>query len=351
MEPLSVEWERPLAPLTTLQVGGPARCLVTARTLDAVPAALRLCRAQGAPWVLGGGSNLVVSDRGVEAPALRLTADAVQVTEEGDRVRIRAEGGASWDRVVALAVSSGWQGIECLSGIPGTIGAAPVQNIGAYGQEVGEVVEEVEGVWLADGRPFRLSRSACGFGYRTSRFKAPGGDSLITAVTLALRRSGEGCRTYRDIAERLPTAASPAEVRATVLAVRRGKAMLVEPELGDDARSVGSFFVNPVVPCAVADALALRYPDLPRYPASEPTMTKLPAAWLIERADVARGFRQGAAAVSSRHTLALTVLPGGTAADLLALASTIRARVEARFGVRLHAEPVLVGFGPQGGLA
>ncbi len=351
-----------LAQRTTFGVGGRARTLVSVWDPRALP---EVVSRFGPVRVLGGGSNVLVADEGVAETLIHLlpsaperagghsTAEAGLTCEvESHTVRLHAAAGMRWDDVVAYSVQRGWQGLECLSGIPGTVGAAPIQNIGAYGQEVADVVEAVEVYDLGHGSPRSLPAAECGFGYRTSRFKGQesqpprageAGPFVVTGVRLRLKADAPGCTRYRDVAERLPEGGSVASVRAAVLEVRYAKGMLVHPALGTDARSAGSFFVNPVVPDAVAERITATHPDIPSWRASA-SAVKLSAAWLIERAGIARGYRRGRAAISSRHTLALTALDGATAAEVVALGREVRARVLAAFGISLDPEPVLLGF-------
>ncbi|XXU61372.1 UDP-N-acetylmuramate dehydrogenase [Sorangium sp. So ce1078] len=359
-----------MAPLTTLGVGGPARFFAEADGEAAVVEAFRFAEARGVPlFVLGGGSNLLVADRGVDALVLRVRVRGVEVVRgdggaggddgRGPRVLVRAGAGEGWDDLVARAVAEGWAGVECLSGIPGDVGATPIQNVGAYGQEVAETIAEVQAIDRATGAAAVLAGADCGFGYRDSRFKrAWRGRYVITAVTFALRPGGAATVRYPELQRALaapPGGAAPplAEVRSAVLALRRGKSMVLDP--GDEnGRSAGSFFMNPTLDAdAAAGALArieaagVLAPGeaIPQYPAAGGRV-KLSAAWLIERAGFVKGTRHGAAGISTRHTLALVNRGGATAAELLDLARRVRRGVLDRFGVALSAEPDLVGFAP-----
>ncbi|MDR0960333.1 MAG: UDP-N-acetylmuramate dehydrogenase [Propionibacteriaceae bacterium] len=332
---------------TTLHVGGPARAIVRATTtLDLIAAVRQADQTDQPVLIVGGGSNLLVSDDGF--PGLVVLVETTGITVEspaagGDEVLVTVAAGEVWDDLVAMATERGWAGLECLSGIPGRVGAAPVQNIGAYGAEVAAVIETVR-VWdRRDDHEATLRARDCDFGYRTSRFKADPGRYLIVEVRLRLRRSSS-CDplAYPELARRLGLTrgdvATIGEVRQAVLDLRRGKAMVVDPA-DHDTWSAGSFFTNPVLDEAAADAL----PDeAPRFPDGTGRV-KTSAAWLIEHAGFPKGYGDGPARLSTRHVLALTNRGSATAADIIALARRVADGVEARFGVRLVPEPVFVG--------
>lgn len=342
----------PLAPLCTLGVGGPAKYFVTVTTADAVAEALAWARARSlAILVVGGGSNLVIADAGFPGLVIHVALTELAFASAGI---VNAGAGVEWDALVAEAVSRGWAGVECLSGIPGRVGATPMQNVGAYGQEVAETIVHVDAVEIASGAPVRLSAADCGFGYRTSRFKTTDrGRYLVTGVSYRLRPGGQPKVAYADLIRELEarrqSSPSVAAVRDAVVAVRRRKSMVVDPA-DPDSRSVGSFFTNPIVSAAEADqaeewlrrANALRKDEpLPRY--SSDAGVKIPAAWLIERCGFRRGYARGAAGISTRHTLAIVNRGGATAAEVVALAREVRDRVRDRTGVTLVPEPDLVG--------
>ncbi|GAB3617230.1 UDP-N-acetylmuramate dehydrogenase [Okibacterium endophyticum] len=370
---------RTLAQFTTFRVGGPAEQVVTPSTRDElVDTVLSLWGSGQEPLVVGGGSNLLVSDDGYQGPLVRVRTTGIQrfTSRDGSRVRLIVEAGESWDDLVAHTVANGWCGIEALSGIPGSVGAAPIQNIGAYGQEL---VSSLAAVWLLDrerGEVLRVPPADLALGYRTSALKRHGGaeperDGVVVAVEIELvdAHGTSAPIAYDqlafalgvDLGERM----SVAQVRKTVLALRASKGMVLDAD-DRDTWSAGSFFTNPIVSESFARTLpadAPRWPvdeadddreiviPLERYegnlPAAQPveSRVKLSAAWLIERAGVRRGFALpgGRARVSTKHTLALTNAGGATADDIAALARFVQSRVSAEFGVVLQPEPVLVG--------
>jgi UDP-N-acetylmuramate dehydrogenase len=353
---LDIREQFPLAPLSTLGVGGPARYYARVTSEDEVREAVAWARARDLPlFVLGGGSNIVLSDEGHPGLVLHLATRGIVSRPAGDRVELTAEAGEPWDDLVGAAVTQGWAGVECLSGIPGLVGATPIQNVGAYGQEVGETVSSVEALDLRTGRVERLTSAQCGFAYRDSRFKsADKGRFIVLRVTYVLRPGGPPAVRYTELArsleERALGAPSLAQVRETVIGLRRRKSMVLDPD-DPNARSVGSFFTNPIVPAAVADDLetVLRRDGVlgegehpPRFPAGDGRV-KLSAAWLIERSGLAKGYQRGKVGLSSRHTLAIVNRGGAAADDVVALAREVRARVHDRFGVTLVPEPVFVG--------
>ena len=348
----------PIAHLTTLGLGGPAWELAEARTDDDLIHAVRDADARGLPvLVLGGGSNLVVSDRGFPGRVVRVLTRGVATDVLTDRVLVRAAAGEPWDPLVDRTVSAGLAGLECLSGIPGLVGATPIQNVGAYGQEVSDTLVDVRAYDRLARAVVTLDRARCGFGYRDSVFKrAARGRYVVLEATFALTPPGtpQGAPVrYAELARALAAHPAPgvAEVRAAVLALRRARSMVLDP--GDpESRSVGSFFTNPVVSAAEADEVARRAralgvlppgESMPRFPADDGAV-KLAAGWLIERAGVARGTALGGVAVSRRHALALVHHGGGTATELVTLARHIQAAVRAAFGVGITPEPVFAGF-------
>jgi UDP-N-acetylmuramate dehydrogenase len=341
-----------LGPLTTLELGGPARALVEAEEEGDLVDALRWAAGEGIPVaVLGGGSNVVVADGGFPGLVLRMATRGIEVRagRAERRVHLTAAAGEPWDELVDAVVEEGLAGLECLAGIPGTVGAAPVQNVGAYGQEVADTIAAVRVLDRATLATRELAPAECGFGYRTSVFRRAPERFVVLAVTFRLDPGAPRTVRYPELARALggSPAAPPdvAAVRDAVLALRRSKSMVLDPD-DENRRSVGSFFVNPVVDPATADAVAAAAgagAAMPRWAAGD-GRAKLSAAWLVERAGFAKGTRRGAVGVSSRHALALVHHGGGSAAGLLALAREIRQGVAARFGVVLHPEPVFLGF-------
>ncbi|MDL5155273.1 UDP-N-acetylmuramate dehydrogenase [Actinomycetospora termitidis] len=343
----------PLADLTTLRLGGPARQLVRATDTDAIVAAVREADAAGERLlVLGGGSNLVVPDDGFDGTVVRLESRGHTVTRDGDTALVDVAAGEDWDELVAATVTEGLGGLECLSGIPGSTGATPVQNVGAYGVEVADLLVDVTLLDRATGEVATVPAGALGLGYRTSRIKGHDREIVLSA---RFRLTTDGLSApirYAELARTLGVEAGTrvpvAEARAAVLGLRRGKGMVLD-EADHDTWSAGSFFTNPVVGKDVADDVARRVATLDARPVTAwPTddgRVKLSAAALIERAGVPRGHPgpDAPVRVSTRHTLALTNRGDGTTAELLALARDVRDRVEAAFGVRLVPEPVLVG--------
>ncbi len=341
----------PLAPLTTLGVGGSARYLARCRDAAELRGALATAQERGlATFVLGGGSNLLVADRGFDGLVLTIEDRILTFDDEDDDVvLVRAGAGLVWDELVAATLERGLGGVECLSGIPGLLGAAPIQNVGAYGQEVAETIAAVYAVDCGTGEERRFPAAECGFGYRWSRFKGEErGRWAVVRVDLRLRRGRTGTVRYRDLERRLGRQeASLSDVRQTVLEIRRSKSMVLDD--GDpNRRSAGSFFLNPVVSEAEAQSVRRRLDageEMPAYPAGG-GRRKLSAAWLIERSGFERGFALAgrSAAISSRHTLALVTREGARASDVIELAAEVRRGVERSCGVTLTPEPVFLGF-------
>ncbi len=338
-EVLDVRENVPLAPFTTLGIGGPARFYARVESVEAFATAVALARAKSLPLlVLGGGSNLLVADEGFPGLVVRMSIGGVEV-RDGE---VEAGAGESWDGLVAATVARDLAGFECLSGIPGLVGATPIQNVGAYGQDVRQTVARVVAYDLTSDEPHEFTNEECRFGYRESRFKLDDrGRYVVLSVAYQLVPGGEPAIRYPELERQLAGNVRPslADVRDAVLAIRRRKSMVLDPD-DPDTRSAGSFFMNPIVPVEVADAIDL--PDAPRYPA--PDGVKLSAAWLIERAGFARGYRRGNAGLSSKHALAIVNRGGATAAEVAALAREIRDLVRERFGVTLAPEPVFVGI-------
>jgi UDP-N-acetylmuramate dehydrogenase len=323
-----------LAPLTTLRLGGPAERLVEAHSEDELVEAVR----SGPALVLSGGSNVVIADEGVPGTVVLVRTRGV---ERVDGLLV-VQAGEPWDAVVARCISEGLQGFECLAGIPGSTGATPIQNVGAYGQDVSETVAWVRVYDRETDRVEVLDAAACGFDYRRSVFKYRDRWTVL-AVAFRLAESPlSGPLRYAELARILDTPvggrAPLADVRAAVLGLRRGKGMVVDP--GDpDSVSAGSFFTNPIL---CADKWAALPGSPPAFPEPDGRI-KTSAAWLIERSGFSRGYGSGRAGISTKHTLALVNRGGATTVELLALAREIADGVRATFGIALVPEPVLVG--------
>ncbi|URN01727.1 UDP-N-acetylmuramate dehydrogenase [Actinomadura madurae] len=343
-----------LAGYTTLRLGGPARRFVEATTEAEVVAAIRAADGEGEPvLVLGGGSNLVVSDAGFPGTVVHVgTRGTERVGADGDTILVRVQAGEDWDPFVARCVTDGLAGVECLSGIPGRVGATPIQNVGAYGQDVSETIVEVRAYDRRARACVALDRDACRFTYRHSVFK---GDDryVVLDVTYALHQAEESQPiAYAELARRLGVEPGDRvtlkEARDAVLELRRGKGMVLDAA-DPDTRSAGSFFTNPILGPGQVAELERRVADrlgpdaaFPRYPEADGRV-KTSAAWLIDRAGFTKGHARGPARISTKHTLALTNPGDGGTADLLALAREVRDGVRDAFGVTLVNEPVLVG--------
>jgi UDP-N-acetylmuramate dehydrogenase len=346
----------PLAPYTTLELGGSARCFMTARDEATVVEAVRLAQAEQLELaILGGGSNVVISDDGFEGLLLAMAQRGIELSVKGAIARLTAQAGEPWDALVAMSVARDLAGLECLSGVPGLVGATPIQNVGAYGQEVADTISSVRVLDRTTLRVHELEPSSCGFRYRDSAFKREPGRFVVLAVSFSLQVGGEPTLAYAELARALEArGATPslASVREVVLELRRAKSMLIDAD-DENRRSVGSFFTNPVVSAGAADRLVqlllregivAREQDVPRFPAPDGRF-KLAAGWLIERSGLRKGLRRGAVGLSSRHALALVHHGGGSSEELLAFAREVRDHVRMRFAVELTPEPVFLGFG------
>jgi UDP-N-acetylmuramate dehydrogenase len=348
---------RPLSELTTLRLGGPPRRLVDAATEDELVALVRAADEQGEPvLVLAGGSNVVVADGGFDGTVVRVATCGVEQLQRSDgRVWLDVAAGEEWDALVAFCVEHGIAGIEALSGIPGSVGATPIQNVGAYGQEVADVIAGVRALDRTTGDIHTLDVEACLFDYRSSVFKRDPDRWLVLRVSFAFEPGGESEPIrYAELARKLGVAegarAPLQDVRAAVLGLRRRKGMVLDPA-DPDTFSAGSFFTNPILrehafAELVERATARLGPGAvpPSWPTSHHRYVKTSAAWLIERAGLKRGYGDpDGIAISSKHTLALTNRGAGTTAELVALAREIADTVHEAFGVRLVPEPVLVG--------
>lgn len=335
-------------------VGGPARFFVEALDESAVLSAHEWAQSRSVPFlVLGGGSNLLVADDGVDALVVKIGLRGISINEDAKAVEITAAAGEPWDPLIRMAVERGWAGLECLSGIPGLVGATPIQNVGAYGQDVSSTVTSVRVLDTRTARIAHLPSAQCGFAYRDSLFKSgQPGRYVVLAVTYRLVRGGPPTISYAEVARHLDGRGIGAprltDVRDSVLAIRRSKSMVIEQ--GDlNRRSCGSFFTNPIVDVVDVPRIEGLVGDtsMPRWPQADGRV-KLSAAWLIERAGFVRGSRAGAVGLSTRHALAVVAHDGARARDVLDVARHVQSEVKRRFGVMLVPEPVFWGFGDAG---
>jgi UDP-N-acetylmuramate dehydrogenase len=343
-----------LAPYTTFGIGGPARWFVTITAEEQLPTACAWASAQGLPvFVLGGGSNLLVADAGFPGLVLHIALLGVQQGIEG---QFRVAAGENWDSFVTLAVEQNYGGIECLAGIPGTVGGTPVQNVGAYGQEVAQTITQVRAFDRQTAQFVELPARECAFTYRASCFNTgPERERfIVTRLDFQLQADAAPKLGYADLKQYLADSGQVPDLRTVVHAVReiRARKGMVIPhaplvERDPDTRSAGSFFKNPVVSQVVFEVICREFPGAPSYPAPDASdgarQRKLPAAWLLEQAGFPKGYQLGRAALSSKHTLALTNHSGdASAADILVLRDRLIEGVDARFGVCLEPEPIYV---------
>jgi UDP-N-acetylmuramate dehydrogenase len=351
MPTMAIQENVPLAPLTTLQVGGAARFFLQAKTVDEVRTAIRFAQTENLPlFVLGGGSNLVVADAGWPGLVLKISLLGIDARQADGAISFEVGSGEEWDKFVALSVVRNCAGVECLSGIPGSVGGTPVQNVGAYGQEVASVIESVMALDLRDGQIHELCAQACGFSYRTSIFNTTErGRYIILRVTYTLTPGGTPQIEYADLKKHFAgwsKKPSVTDVREAVRRIRASKGMLIIPA-DEDCRSAGSFFKNPIVAAAQHQELekraAARGLQIPSYPALE-SQKKISAAWLVEHSGFAKGYQAGPVGISRKHALAIVNRGEATAADVLALKDHIQDRVEEIWGIRLQPEPVFIGF-------
>ncbi len=352
---MTIQENVPLAPLTTLQVGGSARYFAELRREDDVREAAQFAKTSDLPlFVLGGGSNLVVADSGWPGVVLRIAIGGITTPNttdaQGNAVLFSVGAGVNWDDFVAQAVVQNCAGVECLSGIPGSVGGTPVQNVGAYGQEVADTIESVRALDLKDDRIVVLPKPACGFRYRTSIFNATERERyIILRVNFRLKRGGAPSLKYADLQNHFAekkTTPSLAETREAVREIRRSKGMLIVPG-DDDCRSAGSFFKNPVLSDAqfkdLAERTAAKGLEIPSYPALD-AQRKVSAAWLVEHSGFSKGYGEGAAGISHKHALALVNRGDAKASDVVGLKDEIQHGVQEAWGILLEPEPVFVGF-------
>jgi UDP-N-acetylmuramate dehydrogenase len=345
---MHVQENVPLAPLTTIGIGGPARFFFRAHSVDEIVEALEWTRTRELPvFFLGGGSNLLISDAGFPGLVIQLDLRGITVeSDNGPHAMVKVAAGEPWDRFVKFAVRREWAGIECLSGIPGSTGATPIQNVGAYGQEVSETIVRVEALDRTTGRVTWFTNDECRFGYRSSLFKNIERERyVVLSVTFRLRRDGEATLKYPElqkyVAERGIALDDLAGVREAVIAIRKRKGMVLDPR-DPDTRSDGSFFMNPILTPEQYAAFAARAPDAPHFPSGDDV--KLSAAWLIEHAGFHKGFTHGNVGLSTKHTLAIVNRGSGTAAEVVELVEMIQGKVREEFGVDIHPEPNFIGF-------
>lgn len=356
MSPLQIRENVPLAPLTTLGVGGPARWFAEVSGQEPLREALLFARSRSLEiFVLGGGSNLVIADSGFDGLVIRIASKGIEERSLDDgRVELTAEAGEAWDDLVRFAVERNLAGMECLAGIPGSTGATPIQNVGAYGQEVAETITTVDLIDRNSLEPVTFTNSDCHFDYRQSTFKSDAKDRyIVTRVRYALVRDGAPSIRYPDLQkyfdEQKQSSPTLAETRAGVIAVRKRKGMVLDPA-DPDTRSDGSFFMNPVVPTGDAETFIARAREIvgeekriPAFPSGE-GRTKLSAAWLIEHAGFSKGLVRGNAGLSSKHSLAIINRGGAKAEEIIALKNEIQRGVFEKFGIEIHPEPNFIGF-------
>ena len=347
--------EVPLAGLTTLRVGGPARLLAGASSPSEIYSCIELARQKKLPFtVLGGGSNVVVSDAGFPGVVIQIEDDACEISDGGRIFRVEAGAGLEWDRFVSMMVERNLAGIECLSGIPGRVGGVPIQNVGAYGQEVADTIDQVTVLDTGSGTVVQLSNADCGFGHRTSHFKAEWKNRyIVLRVAFRLRRCGYGTIRYEELKQQVFARGGGAkptlqEIRSAVIEIRKQKSMVID-RVDENHRSVGSFFVNPVIDRLTSEQVRRRAQQLapgtvmPIFE-TEAGQAKLSAGWLIEHAGFPRGYSQGRVGLSTRHALAIVNKGDASAAEIVAFAARVRRGVFDEFGIKLEPEAVFIGF-------
>ncbi len=352
---MTIQENVPLAPLTTLQVGGSARYFAELRRENEVREAVQFAKTRGLPlFVLGRGSNLVVADSGWPGLVLRIAIGGITTPNPtdapGNAVLFSVGAGVNWDDFVAQAVVQNCAGVECLSGIPGSVGGTPVQNVGAYGQEVSDTIESVRALDLKEDRIVLLPKPACGFRYRTSIFNTTQrGRYIILRVNFGLKRGLAPSLTYADLQKHFAEKKTPpslGETREAVREIRRSKGMLIVPG-DDDCRSAGSFFKNPVLGEEqfkdLAERAASRALEIPSYPALD-AQRKVSAAWLVEHSGFSKGYALGAVGISRKHALALINRGDAKASDIVGLKDEIQHGVQEAWGIQLEPEPVFLGF-------
>jgi UDP-N-acetylmuramate dehydrogenase len=343
---LLIQKNVPLASLTTLKIGGPARFLVKAETEKDVCEAVKFAQNENLRlFVLGGGSNLLISDRGFDGLVLHISLKGIDFQQIDNTVSVTAQAGEDWDNFVKVCVEKNLAGAECLSGIPGTVGGTPVQNVGAYGQEVSETISRVKVLERETIRVYEMSNANCGFAYRTSIFNTICKEKFIVlAVTFSLQPNGAPKIVYQDLlnffGNKLP---SLAETRDAILKIRAAKSMVID-ENDVNSKSAGSFFKNPIVTKEKYAEISQNFGAKILCYEVDDNHVKIPAAWLIEKSGFQKGFQMGPAGLSQNHTLALINRGNATAEDIIKLKDLIQNKVQESFGVMLMPEPVFVGF-------
>ncbi len=348
---IKLSYDVPLADLTTFRIGGKARFFVRAETEKDIVETIEFVDSNNLDlFVLGGGSNILISDDGYQGLVLHIATRGISIgNEKGKTVLVTARAGEDWDEFVEFCVKRNLAGIECLSGIPGLIGGTPIQNVGAYGQEVSETIVSVRVFDRITGKIRTMDNDDCGFGYRKSVFNSTAPDRyIVLSVTYALTKAGNPKIVYKDLIEEFPgKAPTLIETRQAVCRIREKKGMLVR-QGGHDAQSAGSFFKNPLVSIdglreieSVATDAGLGVVPMFRI---DQNQVKVPAAWLIEKAGFEKGFKKGNAGLSTKHSLAITNRGGATASEIVTLKELIQERVKDIFGVKLIPEPNFIGF-------
>ena len=344
---MNVQTNIPLAPLTTIQLGGPAQEYVSCQSNQDIVSALEYAREKKMPvHILGGGSNTIFADTGFSGLIIHIQTSGITHEQQGDDFILTAQAGEDWDAVVRYAISHDATGIECLSGIPGSVGGTPFQNVGAYGQDVSQTIKSVFAINRNTLEQVEFSNSECDFGYRTSRFKTTDRDTyIITAVIFKLVINKTPEIKYPELASAVGTTIQPGkeglqQIRDAVLALRKKKSMLIDSQ-DKNSVSCGSFFTNPIISAEEFVAnLTLAQSDIPNFPEKN-NCVKLSAGWLIEHAGFQKGMKRGSVGISERHSLAL-VNYGGTTQELLDFAQEIQASVQKQFKIQLQLEPIVV---------
>ncbi|MCE9643503.1 MAG: UDP-N-acetylmuramate dehydrogenase [Candidatus Andersenbacteria bacterium] len=344
---MNIQTNIQLAPLTTIQLGGPAQEYISCDTNQDIISALQYAKEKNIPiHVLGGGSNTIFADAGFSGLIIHIQTSGITHEQQGDDFILTTQAGEDWDNVVQYAISHNAAGIECLSGIPGSVGGTPFQNVGAYGQDVSQTIKSVFAINRDTLEQVEFSNSECNFGYRTSRFRAEDKDKyIITAVAFELKINKAREIKYPELASTVGTTIQPGkeglqQVRNAVLALRKKKSMLIDPQ-DPNSVSCGSFFTNPIISTEEFVAnLTLAQSDIPNFPEKN-NCVKLSAGWLIEHSGFSKGMRQGNVGISENHSLAL-VNRGGTTQELLDFSKHIQTAVQKQFKIQLQLEPIVV---------